>query len=119
MLEGGARFCFGGGHGAWTAPLYYVRSTCGGAHGTDLGGGKGAVHETGQREMKRGNGKREMDKGIGIWELGNKINYSNKATTSAGGIALPISRVATTRPVGKWNTRSANRRNLKNFQCPF
>ena len=40
--------------------------------------------------------------GIGNWELGNEINYLNKATTSAGGIALPISRVATTRPVGKW-----------------
>ena len=30
------------------------------------------------------------------------ICHLNKATTSAGGIALPISRVATTRPAGKW-----------------
>ena len=59
----------------------------------------------------------EMEYGIGIWEWNmgmeykmkykkcnglSAICYLNKATTSAGGIALPISRVATTRPVGKW-----------------
>ena len=54
--------------------------------------------EKGNWELGIGNWELE----IGNWELGNEINYLNKATTSAGGIALPISRVATTRPVGKW-----------------
>ena len=75
--------------------------------------------ENGKREIKKGNWELEIgnwelgignwdlgfgnwDLGFGNWDLGNEINYSNKATTSAGGIALPISRVATTRPVGKW-----------------
>ena len=66
--------------------------------------------ENGKTEMEKGNwelGIGNWELGIGDWGLGNEMNYLNKATTSAGGIALPISRVATTRPVGKWNWLSS------------